>query len=70
MQNRFPYHSIKSFMTKDALEPNHHYRPWLEENIGLQNADWMWEMHSMNDNTLIVYFVRKEDAILFELTWP
>ncbi len=57
-------------MPKGASEPNYYYRPWLEEKIGQQHKDWTWEIYSVQQNMLIVYFVRKEDATLFELTWP
>ena len=64
------YQSIKDFMPLGTDEPNYHYRPWLEENIGEQNIDWGWEIYSVVRDKLIVYFEREEDAILFELRWP
>lgn len=57
-------------MPSGADEPNYHYRPWLEEHIGEQYVDWSWEINSAINDTLRVHFERKEDAILFELTWP
>lgn len=24
-------------------DPNQHYRPFLEKNVGVQNKDWMWK---------------------------
>jgi hypothetical protein len=57
-------------MPKNALEPNHRYRPWLEEHIGEQYKDWDWNIWSARGNSLIVYFEKEEDATLFELAWP
>lgn len=27
-----------------SADPNDHYRPWLEKNVGKQNRDWMWKI--------------------------
>lgn len=27
----------------DSADPNDHYRPWLEENVGVQKWDWEWD---------------------------
>jgi len=50
-------------------EPNEHYRPWMEKNIGRQGIDWDWALHSVVGNTIEITFIRSDDAILFELTW-
>ena len=26
----------------DSADPNDHYRPWLEQHVGLQGWDWNW----------------------------
>ena len=28
----------------ESADPNDHYRPWLEKNVGKQNRDWMWKI--------------------------
>lgn len=62
--------AIRPFMRENQLEPNHHYRPWLEEHIGVQGLDWNWDIHSVNGNLLAIDFANQEMATLFELTWP
>lgn len=62
--------AIRPFMRKNQLEPNHHYRPWLEEHIGAQGVEWDWKIHSVNGNLLAIDFANQEMATLFELTWP
>jgi len=62
--------SIRPFMAKNCLEPNHHYRPWLEEHIGEQGVKWNWEICGTDIDYLEIYFTDKEHATLFELTWP
>lgn len=32
----------------DSADPNDHYRPWLEKNIGRQGWDWEWK-HIITD---------------------
>jgi hypothetical protein len=31
----------------DSADPNDHYRPWLEENVGKQGRDWDWRPGSV-----------------------
>ena len=31
--------------TVQSSDPNDHYRPWLEKNIGRQGWDWQWRHH-------------------------
>lgn len=33
----------------ESADPNDHYRPWLEENVGKQGWDWNWR-HSIGDS--------------------
>jgi hypothetical protein len=56
-------------MRAGDLEPNDVYRPWLEERVGKQGIDWEWYIHSVVENTILIEFLRSDDAILFELTW-
>jgi hypothetical protein len=62
--------SIRPFMRALDDEPNTKYRPWLEENVGVQGTDWDWKIHSVDGNKLAIDFNREESAILFELKWP
>jgi len=32
----------------DSADPNDHYRPWLERNVGRQGWDWNWGMADNN----------------------
>jgi hypothetical protein len=51
-------------------EPNEHYRPWLESNIGEQGVDWQWYIDSVNSRDgLMIEFRHSEHAVLFELSW-
>ncbi len=57
-------------MRPNDFEPNIHYRPWLEENIGLQGVDWQWYIDSVNSyDGLVIEFRNSEHAVLFELSW-
>lgn len=61
--------AIRPFMNYDS-EPNHYYRPWLEQNIGKQGIDWDWRLDSINnENLLAIDFTNKENALFFELSW-
>jgi hypothetical protein len=64
------YMARRPFMPPGSTEPNDRYRPWLEENIGIQQIDWDWDISSHDFNILEIYFVTQEHATLFELTWP
>lgn len=33
--------SVEQRLTSD---PNYHYRPWLEKNVGKQGIDWNWRI--------------------------
>jgi len=47
----------------ESADPNHHYRPWLEKNVGKQNRDWVWGLRDNNaaENRLTIKF-RKSKA--------
>ena len=32
----------------ESADPNDHYRPFLEKNVGKQGWDWNWEMGNMD----------------------
>lgn len=61
--------SIRPFML-DNLDPNARYRLWLEENVGKQGNDWSWDISDIDVECIIINFINKESALLFELTWP
>lgn len=64
------YRVIRPFMISGDPEPNEKYRPWLEENIGIQGRDWHWDIVYTDCTMLEIHFTKPEHAILFELTWP
>ena len=33
-----------SAVSVDSADPNDHYRPWLEQNVGRQGWDWDWKL--------------------------
>lgn len=39
-----------------SADPNDHYRPWLEENVGRQKWDWDWRMGSVDPDTVEIKF--------------
>ena len=32
----------------ESADPNNHYRPWLEQNVGRQGWDWNWRIGSIS----------------------
>lgn len=57
----------------DSADPNDHYRPWMEANVGRQKWDWDWGLANMDatDNRLTIKIRQKhkESAILAKLQW-
>lgn len=57
----------------DSADPDDHYRPWLEENIGRQGWDWDWLMtdNDVANNQLTIKIRQKyqEHAIILALKW-
>jgi hypothetical protein len=47
----------------ESADPNDHYRPYLEKNVGKQNRDWVWGLRDNNaaENRLTIKF-RKSKA--------
>ena len=35
----------------ESADPNDHYRPWLEANVGRQTWDWDWNMLDNDSST-------------------
>lgn len=62
--------STRPFMRDDDPEPNDHYRPWLEENVGKQGVMWNWKVIDIVTGILAIEFANTGHASLFELRWP
>lgn len=56
-----------------SADPNEHYRPWLEENVGKQGWDWNWGMAARDalDDRLTIKIRRrhKKYATMLALRW-
>ena len=48
-------------VTFDSADPNHHYRPWMEQHVGRQGWDWNWGMadRDATDNRLTIKIRQK-----------
>jgi hypothetical protein len=49
--------------TLTSSDPNDHYRPWLEENVGKQHWDWDWR------HSVAYYNSQKEIAHQDPIQW-
>lgn len=54
----------------ESSDPNDHYRPWLEANVGRQGWDWDWRL-SDNCRDLMVRFRRgkRDSMVQFSMKW-
>jgi hypothetical protein len=54
-----------------SADPNDHYRPWLEENVGKQYWDWDWRIGSVDPDTVEIKFRRNKApwATMASLLW-
>lgn len=59
-----------------SSDPNDHYRPWLEENVGRQGWDWNWRMGQVsttsNERDTLVIKIRRaksEYATIAVMRW-
>lgn len=56
-----------------SADPNDHYRPELEKNVGCQGIDWNWKMGNWDatNNTLTIKFRKKyeREALMYKLKW-
>ncbi len=56
-----------------SADPNDHYRPWMESNVGKQGWDWDWAMQDNDiiENTLTIKFRRghRELATAAKIMW-
>jgi hypothetical protein len=47
-----------SKVSTESADPNDHFRPWLEKNVGKQGRDWQWRIGSIaadNGNGTVGY---------------
>ena len=62
-----------SKVSAQSADPNDHYRPWLEANVGRQGWDWNWGMadRDATDNRLTIKIRQKyaEYATIAMLKW-
>jgi hypothetical protein len=61
--------TLRPFMPPGYPEPNEHYRPWLEKNVGAQGIDWQWGIYDHDIDLIEIHFANREHATLFELMW-
>ncbi len=66
---KFDNKIVRSFRVPNG-DPNDHYRPWLEDNIGKQKLAWDWELDPNDHENFLLYIEDAELATLFVITWP
>jgi len=56
-----------------SADPNDHYRPWMEKEVGRQGWDWDWTMtdNDVTENRLTIKFRKGKEkyAAMFALRW-
>ena len=56
-----------------SADPNDHYRPWMEKEVGKQGWDWDWTMmdNDVTENRLTIKFRKGKEkyATLFAMQW-
>ena len=62
-----------AYITFESADPNDHYRPWMEKNVGRQGWDWNWGLHDNNaaENRLTIKIRNKHAkwATMATLQW-
>lgn len=62
-----------AYIKFESADPNDHYRPWLEANVGRQGWDWNWDVvgDDMTLNRISIKFRRKKAqwATVAALRW-
>lgn len=62
-----------AYITFESADPNDHYRPWLEKNVGRQGWDWQWGLRDNNaaENRLTIKICKSKAkyATLAVLLW-
>ena len=64
---------VEYFEYIESADPNDHYRPWMEENVGTQCWDWDWAVRDSDatENRLTIKFRRgkEQQAVIAALRW-
>lgn len=66
-----------STTSTQSADPNDHFRPWLEKNVGRQGWDWNWRHHivatdnEIIDDQVIIKFRKKHQdaALIAKMRW-
>ena len=62
-----------AYVRFESADPNDHYRPWLEKNIGRQGWDWDWALTDddliKNQITIRIRRKHRHYASLLALKW-
>ena len=61
-----------SCVSTESADPNDHYRPWLEANVGRQGWDWNWRLDDdIMEDQLTIKFRRRHEkyATIAVLRW-
>jgi len=62
-----------AYIPYSSADPNDHYRPWLEENVGKQSWDWNWGFtgNDVTENKLTIKIRkgREKYATLATILW-
>ena len=70
---RWDWTLCSSLQCGTSADPNDHYRPWMEANVGRQNWDWSWDMrdNDVADNVLSIKFRKGKEqyASMVALKW-
>lgn len=59
----------------ESADPNDHYRPWLEANVGKQGSDWQWRIGTISrdagHDTVCIKLRKKHEhfASVIALKW-
>lgn len=55
----------------ESSDPNDHYRPELEKNVGRQGVDWDWGNLFIDPDQIEIMFKKKYEkmAIYYQLKW-
>jgi hypothetical protein len=62
-----------AYITYESADPNDHYRPWMEKNVGKQGWDWNWGLagSDTSENMLTIKFRKSKEqyATLAAIMW-
>lgn len=55
----------------ESSDPNDHYRPELEKNVGRQGIDWKWDISKYNYDKIEIMFKKRYEkmAVYYQLKW-